>query len=105
MKKTNKEEKKKYNESIPVEIRSLFGKFYIFSILIIIFFFGLYPFVIINYVSMFTKIALLIVIFVLFILMIIDVFKKKKTFSSSLFIFLIIISIMSMIFSLIKLIY
>lgn len=89
-------------KSIPDDIKILFGKFYVFSFFYIIFFFGLYPFWIVNKVSWGFSIVLFIILILFYGYMIRDVLKKKGNFLSTLFVVLILLVVMGISFSVIK---
>lgn len=86
MKKSNT---KKIISEIPDEIRIMYGKFYIFSLLYIIFFGLLYPLFFVKIISFWSSIIVFLSLIIMYIYMIIDVFKRKKTFNSNLFFYLI----------------
>ena len=98
----NKEEnelKKEYKDSIPNDIKVLFGKFYVYSLVLIIFFGIIYPFLLIDNISTISSIIILIVLFIFYSYIVYDVFKKRKNFNSSIFLILILLVISSFIFS------
>ena len=95
--------KEKINSQIPVEIKSTFGKFYIFSILYIIFFAIIFPFVFMNHISLVSKILSILFLSFFYVYIVIDVHKKRKTFMSTIYIVLIVAVILSISFSIVKL--
>ena len=98
-----KPEETNLKREIPDEIKVLFGKFYVFSFVYILFFLILIPFVLGRF---FHKVSIGLLIFwlsIFYIYMIIDVNKKRKSFTSSIFVFLIFLVVSSIIFSIIKL--
>lgn len=94
--------KEKINSQIPVEIKKLFGKFYIFSIFYIIFFAGVFPFVFMKHISLVSKILAILFLTVFYIYIIVDVHKKRKTFMSTIYIVLIVAVFLSISFSIVK---
>lgn len=70
------------NKEVDVDIRKAFGKYYIFSIFLIIFM-GVFPFIL-KYIKIWFAISLLVFFLVFFIIMTIDLFKKKKKYWNSL---------------------
>lgn len=106
MKKNSKKLIQEYKKSIPMEISTLFGKFYFFSFLLIIFLLIFYPLIVIKKCSFISSVLLLIFLGLFYIWMIIDVLKNRKNFNSSMFYILILLfvgSYISAIFHLIKL--
>ena len=103
MMKKKKEIKKQYKTEVPDNIKILFGKFYIFSILYLIFFLIIYPFVLIGRFSLLNLIAILIFLGLFYLWIIIDVLKKKKEYSSNTFIILLIGVILAISLSIVKL--
>lgn len=106
MKKNSKKLIQEYKKSIPMEISALFGKFYFFSFLLIIFLLIFYPLIVIKKCSFISSVLLLIFLGLFYIWMIIDVLKNRKNFNSSMFYILILLfvgSYISAIFHLIKL--
>lgn len=100
-----KELKKLYKTEIPDEIKVLFGKFYIFSIIYLIFFLVIFPFCLLERISLLNLLAILLFLSLFYIWIIVDVFKKKKNFSSNLFVILLISVILAISFSIVKLIF
>ena len=70
------------NKEVDVDIRKAVGKYYIFSIFLIIFM-GVFPFIL-KYIKIWFAISLLVFFLVFFIIMTIDLFKKKKKYWNSL---------------------
>lgn len=95
MKKVNKNVVSEYKKSIPIEIRVLFGKFYLYSFCLIVFFLLLYPLIILRYCSFIMSLFLIILLGIFYIYMVIDVLRKRKTFDASLFYILILVFIIS----------
>ena len=103
-KERKKELKKLYKNEIPDNIKVIFGKFYFFSLLYLIFFLIIYPFVLIERFSLFNLLILLIFLSLFYIWIIIDVVKKKKGYNSNLFVLLIGLVILAISLSVVKLI-
>lgn len=97
-----KEKKVKIKKEIPDEIKVLFGKFYLFSFIYIIFFLLIYPFILVNLVSLWGSIIIFISLIGFYGYMIVDVIKHKGRFNSTMFILLILIVIMAISFSIVK---
>ncbi len=102
-KKESKKIRKIYKTQIPDNVKILFGKFYVFSFLYLIFFFFIYPLVLINKISLFNLIAILVFLSLFYLAIIIDAFKKKKGYSSNLFFILMILVGLAISFSVVKL--
>ena len=90
------------NNGVPGEIRALFGKFYLFSFIYIIFFGIIYPFFLLKRVSIVSSILIFILLIIVYIYMIDDVRTKKKTFFSNMYFYLIIIVFFVISFSLVR---
>lgn len=103
-KERKKELKKLYKNEIPDNIKVIFGKFYFFSLLYLIFFLIIYPFVLIERFSLLNLLILLIFLSLFYIWIIIDVIKKKKGYNSNLFFLLIGLVILAISLSVVKLI-
>lgn len=102
MKKLNK--KSKYNENIPKEVKVLFGKFYLFSILVYLFLFVLYPLFIVNNVSVVSNIFILILFPLFYLYMIIEVLRNKGKYGSSLFWLFVIIFVVTYVLMVVKIV-
>ena len=100
LKKQKNKINKKYLESIPREIRVIFGKFYVYSFVLFVFLI-VYSFIM-KYISNISNVALLIILPILYVYMIIDVCKKSKQFRSAIFYIFIFLNIISYICGLIK---
>ena len=100
MKKLNK--KSKYNDNIPKEVKVLFGKFYLFSIIVFLFLFVFYPLFIINNVSIVSNIFILILFPLFFLYMVIEVLKNKGKYGSGLFWLFVVIFIVTYVLMVIK---
>lgn len=102
-----KENKKKYKEelrvSIPDEVKVIFGKFYVFSFIMIVFFSIIFPLFLVNRFHKLNLILILIVLSLFYLYIVIDVIKHKKNFNSEIFIILIILVLISLSFSIVKL--
>jgi len=99
-----KKDNKEYKKALPNEIKVLFGRFSLFSIIIILFVGILFPLLIMDNISLFSKIAILIVLLIYYVYMVIDVLRKKKNFNSPIFVLLIVLVGLSFISSVVKLI-
>ena len=95
------------NKEVDVNIRKAFGKYYIFSIVLMIFMI-IFPFIL-KYIKIWFAILLLVFFLVFFIFMILDLFKKKKKYWNSLasifilfFIIVYSLDILKIVFFLIK---
>ncbi len=93
------------NQSIPDDIKILFGKFYVYSLIYIVFFGILYPLVLIYYLNIIFTIIMFIVLILLYGYMIYDIKKKTGKYISNMFFFLIILVLLSLSFSIIKLMF
>lgn len=91
-------------KQIPDDVKVALGKFYIFSMVYIIFFGIVFPFVLIYNVSLVSQILSIIILTGFYIYILIDVKKKKKKFTSTLFVFLIVLVFILISFSIIKMI-
>jgi hypothetical protein len=91
-----------YKASLPDEIKVLFGKFYIFSFILIIFLGILFPFIIMERISSISRVMILVVLFLFYVYVVYDVTKKKKSFNSTIYILLITLVIASFVTSIIK---
>lgn len=103
LKKQKNKTNSKYLESIPREIRVIFGKFYVYSFVLFVFLI-VYSFIM-KYISNISNIALLIVLPILYLYMIIDVFKKSKKFRAVIFYVFIFLNIITYVCGLIKFVY
>lgn len=95
MKKINKKVVSEYKKSIPIEVRVLFGKFYLYAFCLIVFFLLLYPLIVLKYCSFIMSLFLFILLGIFFVYMVIDVLRKRKNFNSSLFYILILVFVIS----------
>lgn len=97
--------KKKVEEikkEIPEEIKVLFGKFYVFSFIYILFFLLLLPLVLAKHLNKVFLVLLFFWLIAFYVYMVIDVNKKRKNFTSSIFVFLIFLVVSSVLFSIVK---
>ena len=99
----NKRKSNKQFESVPKEIRVIFGKFYCYSLVLLVFFIT-YSFIK-KYISFISNIALLVILPILYVLMIIDAFRKCKTFRSVMFYIFIFLNTVAYICGIIKFVY
>lgn len=93
------------DKSIPDDIRVLYGKFTLYSIIIILFLSVIYSLILINYISLVTAISVLVILFLFYVYMIYDVIKHKKTYSSLLFVILVMTTVLSFGIAIIKLVH
>ena len=100
-----KKNNKEYKVSLPDDIKVLFGKFYLFSFILIIFLSILFPFVIMNRISNISRVMILVVLFLFYVYVIYDVVKKKKGFNSTIFILLITLVLASFVTSIVKMLF
>ena len=105
--KKKKENKKVINDEviksqIPDEVKVALGKFYIFSMIYMIFFGVIFPFIIIENVSLVSQILAVVFLVAFYVYMLIDVIKKKKRFTLTLFVFLIVVVFILISFSIVK---
>ena len=90
-----------YN-AVPDDIKIVFGKFYTYSFIYLIFFSYIYPFILLGNINDFIAGLVVGFLFVFYIYMILDAKKKIKHFSSWLYSVLIVLVFLSMFFSVIK---
>lgn len=102
-KKKNRDKKNAIKKSIPDNIKILFGKFYFYSLVYVLFFFVIYPVLLINKLSMVFSIILIMFLILFFFYMVYDVYKKKDKYMSITFVMLILIVLLGISFSVIKL--
>lgn len=100
--KTRNDYIKQYKNEIPDDIRILFGKFYVFSFIYLIFFLIIYPFILIKSFSLINLVLIISFLSIFYLFIVIDVIKKKKQFRSNLFILLIILVFIAISFSIVK---
>lgn len=93
--------KEMYN-AVPDEIKVSFGKFYLFSLVYIVFFFVIYPFLLINWINDFTCGLVIAFLTIFYIYIIRDTKRKVKTFSSTFYYLLILGVFLSISFSIVK---
>ena len=91
-------------QSIPEDVKISFGKFYAYSLIYILFFGILYPWFLMYYLNTVFTIIVFIVLIILYGLMIYDIKKKTGKFISTMFFILIVLVLVSISFSIIKLI-
>lgn len=102
-KKKLKDKKVAINKSIPDNIKILFGKFYFYSFVYILFFFIAYPIFLMNKLTTMFSVMLIILLTLFFCYMVYDVYKKKGKYMSITFVMLILIVLLGISFSVIKL--
>ena len=106
----NKKKKKKLVEpprvsmydTVPDDIKMLFGKFYAYSLLYLVFFGILYPFILMYYLNKIFTIIMFIILIVLYIFIIIDIKKKIDKYKSNVFILFIILVLFAISFSIVR---
>ena len=91
-------------ESIPDDVKMAFGKFYAYSLLYILFFGILYPWIIMYYLNKIFTVILFIVLVVLYGYIIYDIRKKTDKYTSNLFYFLIVLVFISVSISIVRLV-
>lgn len=101
-KKELEEFKKEMKASIPDEIKVIYGRFFVFSIIYLIFFFIVYPMFLVNKLSKLSSVILFIGLIIFYVYMIIDVWKKKKSYISQGCVILIPIVFIAISFSIVK---
>lgn len=101
-KKSFKEFKKEMIASVPDEIKVIYGKFIVFSIIYLIFFFIIYPLLLVDMISKLSSIIIFVVLITFYVYMIIDVWKKKKTYISDGYVIIIPLVFVAISFSLVK---
>ena len=99
-----KKKEKEIKSNIPDDVKVVFGKFYVFSFIIILLLSLLYPFVIINYFSIYSQIGFLIFVLLFYGYMVFKLFKKKGKFMSLLVPLLIVSVLLLLVLDLLKLI-
>lgn len=92
-------------QSIPDDIKMLFGKFYAYSLLYVMFFGILYPFILMYYLNIVFTIIMFIGLILLYIYMIIDIKKKTGKYISTMYFFFIFLVVLSISLSIIKLVF
>ena len=82
-------------DTVPDDIKMLFGKFYAYSLLYLVFFGILYPFILMYYLNKIFTI-------IMFIIIIIDIKKKIDKYKSNVFILFIILVLFAISFSIVR---
>jgi len=101
-KKISKETKEELKKNIPNEVKILFGKFYFFSVVYVIFFLILFPFLFRPRISLLSSILIMILLALFYVYIVIDVLRKERGFKSYLFSVFILLVVFAYSFSLIK---
>lgn len=91
-------------ESVPDDIKVLFGKFYTYSFVYIIFFGILYPLIFMYYLNKVFTIIMFIVLVLLYGYIVYDIKKKTGKYKSNIFIVFIILVLFSVSFSILRLV-
>jgi hypothetical protein len=89
-------------DTVPEDIKMLFGKFYAYSSLYILFFGILYPFFLMYYLNKIFTIVLFIMLIGLYGIIIYDVTKKKDKYKSNMFVFFIVLVMFAISFSIVS---
>jgi hypothetical protein len=89
-------------DTVPEDIKMLFGKFYAYSSLYILFFGILYPFFLMYYLNKIFTIVLFIMLIGLYGIIIYDVTKKKDKYKSNMFVIFIILVMFAISFSIVR---
>lgn len=89
-------------DTVPEDIKLLFGKFYAYSSLYVLFFGILYPFFLLYYLNKIFTIVLFSVLVLLYAFIIFDIKKKIDKYKSNMFIFFILLVVFAMSFSVVK---
>jgi len=95
--------KKEIVKNIPDDIKVLFGKHFVFSMILIVILI-LYPILVLRYCSIYSKIGILCFLFIFYGYMLFNLFRKRKNFMSVSVPLTIFIIIFLFIFDLVKLI-
>ncbi|MBQ8659377.1 MAG: hypothetical protein IJ475_00870 [Bacilli bacterium] len=91
------------DSKIPDDVRVLFGKFTVFSTILIVFLSLIYSLVLVKNLTKFTSIGILVVLFLFYLYMVFDVIRHKGKYSSVLFVVLIISTMLSFGIAILKL--
>jgi hypothetical protein len=89
-------------DTVPEDIKMLFGKFYAYSSLYILFFGILYPFFLMYYLNKIFTIVLFIMLIGLYGIIIYDVTNKKDKYKSNMFVIFIILVMFAISFSIVR---
>ncbi len=101
-KKSGQAKQNKIKKEIPDEVKILYGRFYVYSLIYIVFFGLIYPFLLVKRLSTLSSIIIFSCLGIFYIYIIRDVLKKKGRFNSTLFALFILIVVISLSFSVIK---
>ena len=93
------------NQAVPEDIKMLFGKFYAYSLLYIIFFGILFPWILMYYLNNVFSIIMIILLVILYGYIVYDIKKKTGKYISNLFFFLIALVALTTSLSVIKLLF
>ena len=91
-------------ETVPAEVKVYFGKFYVYSLIYILFFGVLYPWILMYYLNKIFTIFLFIGLVLLYGYIIYDIKKKTGKYISNWFFFLIILVIIAVSISVVRLV-
>ncbi len=97
-----KKQKREYRKNIPDEIKILYGKFIIYSFLMTLFFGFLFPFLLLDKISKISSFFLFLVLVLFYIFILIDVFRRRKTYHSTLFYILVFLFFSAVFYSVFK---
>ena len=89
-------------ETVPDNIKILFGKFYFYSLVYIIFFGILYPWILMFHLNKLFSVIMFLILIILYILIIFDIKKKIGKYRSNVFYVFIILVIVAISFSVVK---
>jgi hypothetical protein len=89
-------------DTVPEDIKMLFGKFYAYSSLYVMFFGILYPFFLMYYLSKIFSILLFIMLIGLYVFIIYDIKKKIGKYKSNMFVLFIMLVLFAISFSIVR---
>lgn len=88
--------------SVPDDIKIIYGRFVLFSIIYLVFFFIVYPFYLMYRINKVCSILIFIILIIFYVYMIVDVWKKRKTYMADGYVFFIPLVFVGISFSIIK---
>lgn len=89
-------------DTVPENIKMLFGKFYAYSFLYVLFFGILYPFFLMYYLNKIFTVVLFVILIILYGLVVYDILKKREKYKSNMFVLCILFVILNISFSLLR---
>lgn len=101
-KEDRKKQKREYKKNIPDEIKILYGRFTIYSLLMTLFFGFLFPFLLLGRISKVSSLLLFLILVLFYLFILIDVVRKRKTYHSSIFYILILLFFSTVFYSALK---